>query len=70
MEIKAKHILYAGAFIVLAIVGANFIKDDSEIITNDEINSFYSGEELEEYIYVHIDGAVENPRNKESNKRN
>ena len=66
MEIKAKHIVYVGAFIVLAIVGANFIKDDSVVITSEEMNNSVSGEVLEEYIYVHIDGAIKEPRNKES----
>ena len=64
MKIKAKHILCLGAFIILAIVGANFIKDDTVIITNEELNdSFISGDEIKDYIYVHIDGAINNPRN-------
>lgn len=66
MEIKAKYIIYAGAFIVFAIVGANFIRDDSVVITNEEMNVLSSGEEQREYIYVHIDGAIKEPRNKES----
>ena len=63
MVIKAKHILYVGAFIVLLVVGANFIKDDSITITNEELFSANISGDEKEYIYVHIEGAIEEPRN-------
>ena len=64
MEIKAKHILYAGAFIVLTIVGTFLVPKNEELIDqsiflNNEANM--SGET----IFVHIIGAINNPGIKE-----
>ena len=64
MEIKAKHIIYAGAFIVLTIIGYFLVPKNEEyidesIFLKNEIKS--SGET----IFVHIIGAINNPGIKE-----
>lgn len=63
MNIKAKYILYLGAFIVLTLIGYIFLpKDEIVINTNDFKKINYSGNKInEELIYVHIEGAINNP---------
>ncbi len=64
MEIKAKHIFYVGAFIVLTIIGIFLVPkneeyfDESLFVKNDDN---LSGET----IFVHIIGAINNPGIKE-----
>ncbi len=72
MIIKAKHVLYVGAFIVLTIIGAKLLpKEEVFLLEELEKNTINSGDIAdEEFIYVHIDGAVNNPRNKKNKKRN
>ncbi len=69
MKIKVKHIFYVGAFIILSILGFYSLQDKETFIYLDEENGKLSGEQEIEYIYVHIDGAVNNPRRKENRKR-
>ena len=64
MKIKAKHIFYVGAFIVLTIVGAFYLPKEEtfiELKTGDEL----SGDFIKQVIYVHIEGAINNPGVKE-----
>ncbi|MBO5142915.1 MAG: helix-hairpin-helix domain-containing protein [Clostridia bacterium] len=65
MKIEAKHIMFVGAFIVLTIVGYNVLPKDEIIINSetylDSSNSYCSGSDIVESIYVHIEGAVNNP---------
>jgi len=67
MKIKAKHVFVMGAFIVLTLVGYVSLPRDEIVINvnNDEKNietTDYSGNiEIPETIYVHIEGAVNNP---------
>lgn len=63
MKIKAKHFLYVGAFIVLTIIGANFLPKEEVFILDDfDKNKIISGDDEEDYIYIHIDGAINSPR--------
>ncbi len=58
MNIKVKHILYVGAFILFTILGFLMFPNNEETIivpAND-----YSGEE-DSYIFVHITGEVNSP---------
>jgi len=69
MEIKAKHILLLGAFIVLTLLGYKFLPRDEIMIQtnqNQKINLTSSGNlENLEMIFVHIEGAVHFPGIKE-----
>ena len=63
MNIKAKYILYVGAFIVLTLIGYNFLPRNEIVInTNDFEKINNSGnKEKEDVIYVHIEGAINSP---------
>lgn len=66
MRIKAKQILYVGAFIVLTLIGYIFLpKDEVVINTNAFVDDSFqdiSGNIInKEMIYVHIEGAVNFP---------
>ena len=62
MKIKVKHILYVGAFIIFSILGFYSLKDKDTYIYLDEESNKESGEQEKDYIYVHIDRAINNPR--------
>jgi len=65
MTIKAKHFLYAGAFIVLTIIGILIVPKNEELIIDGA--GFISGEQdvSIDNIYVHIIGAINEPGIKE-----
>ena len=65
MRIKAKYIIYVGAFIVLTIIGIFSVPKNEEIIINNK--SINSGDitSKEDVIYVHIIGAINEPGIKE-----
>ena len=64
MNIKAKHILYVGAFIVLTLIGIFAMPKNDEIL--DESAFVNDGLQMSgETIYVHIIGAINNPGIKE-----
>ena len=61
MIIKAKHIFYVGAFIVLTILGVVFLPREQEIVFESETNDFKETAK----IFVHIEGAINSPGVKE-----
>lgn len=71
MEIKAKYVIFLGAFIGLTLLGYFLMpKEEMIISTKEEQESLQEGneqevEETEERIYVHIEGAVSFPGVKE-----
>ena len=60
MKIKVKNIIYLFTFIGFTILGVFSLNKKEEIYLNDAI-SYDSGEEAEEHIFVHIEGAILNP---------
>ena len=60
MEIKAKHIFYVGAFIVLTIIGIFLVPKNEEFV-NESLFLNANDEVSGEMIYVHIIGAINNP---------
>lgn len=66
MKIKAKHIIMLGAFIVLTLIGYQLLPKEEVLIQTSTMiaNSNLSGE-IEEMIYVHIEGAIYFPGIKE-----
>lgn len=70
MNIKAKHLIMLGAFIVMAIIGYQMLPREEILIQAEEgvegINNIEnSSGDAEEMIYVHIEGAVYFPGIKE-----
>ena len=61
MRIKAKHILYAGAFIVLTIIGIFLVPKNEEIIISNSNGKSGDINSKVETIFVHIDGAINEP---------
>lgn len=63
MNIKAKQIVYVGAFIVLTLIGYIFLPKDEVVINTNNFadDSFQDISGNEGVIYVHIEGAVNSP---------
>ena len=65
MKIKAKHVFFVGAFIVLTLIGY-IIMPRNEVVIDLKSSSLVSGNtEIIETIFVHIEGAVNSPGIKE-----
>lgn len=66
---KKKYYILAGALIVLTIIGYFSLPKNEIYLTNEkEISGEYLENTKEELIYVHIEGAIENPGVKEVKK--
>jgi competence protein ComEA len=61
--INTKHILYVGVFIGLTILGIIFLPKDEIVVIDDLQES--TEEQIEDTIFVHIEGAINSPGVKE-----